>query len=136
MAYNPALYSPQPMPSPMPTAQPWYLQAQQQHAIQPVNGLVSVTGIEGAKAYQMPPNSSMPLFDGNEDLLYVKTTDAAGYPTIKAFRFEPVEQAAATTTPPADYVPRAEFDELVEQVKALAEQPRQTRARRVAENGQ
>ena len=83
---------------------------------QPVNGLVSVTGMEGAKAYQLPSNSSMPLFDKDEDILYVKTTDGAGFPTIRAFRFEPIEPDPAQS--PA-YVPRSEFDDLVKKVNEL-----------------
>lgn len=84
---------------------------------QPMNGLVSVTGIEGAKAYQLPPNSSMPLFDQDNDILYLKTTDSAGYPTIKQFAFKPMEQVHEA--PKADYVQRSEFDALVSQVRAL-----------------
>ena len=54
-----------------------------QHYQQPVHGFVYVNGIEGARAYQMPPNSEMPLFDSNTDgVMYVKKTDGAGYPTI------------------------------------------------------
>lgn len=40
--------------------------------------ITRVTGEEGAKAYQMAPNSSAALFDGNEDIFYLKTTDGAG----------------------------------------------------------
>ena len=51
---------------------------------QPIHGFVYVTGIEGAKAYQMPPNSEMPLFDStSENTMFIKTTDGAGFPTIK-----------------------------------------------------
>ena len=84
---------------------------------QPINGLVSVTGIDGAKAYQLPPNSSMPLFDNGSDVLYVKTTDGAGFPTIRTYRFEPMGQEQLASV---DYVPRSEFEALVEQVGALA----------------
>ena len=49
----------------------------------PVHGFVYVNGIEGAKAYQMPPNSEMPLFDSTSDgVMFIKQTDGAGYPTI------------------------------------------------------
>lgn len=73
--------------------------------------LTRVTGIDGAKAYQMPPNSVAALFDGNEDVFYVKSTDGAGFPTIKAFSFAPLE----TTTPAAnDFVTRQEFEQLKE----------------------
>lgn len=46
--------------------------------------LTRVTGIDGAKAYQMPPNSTVALFDNNEDLMYIKITDGAGYYDIEA----------------------------------------------------
>ena len=126
MAYNAQLYMPQPMAAPMTVAQPnWYYQPTQT-STQPVNGLVSVTGLEGAKAYQLPPNSSMPLFDANDDVLYVKTTDAAGYPTVRAFDFSERVQDAA----PQDQaqVTREEFDALMEKVEAL--QPKPARGRK------
>lgn len=96
--------------------------AYQQPMQQPINGLVSVTGIDGAKAYQLPPNSSMPLFDANSDTMYLKTTDGAGFPTIKEFTFAPKE---TVQEPAADYVPRSEFDELAKKVEELtnAKQP-------------
>lgn len=40
--------------------------------------ITRVTGEEGAKAYQMAPNSSAALFDGNEDIFYLKTTRKGG----------------------------------------------------------
>lgn len=112
MAYNPNMYMPY-QPS---YTQPWYTPTSA--ASQPVNGLVSVTGIEGAKAYQLPPNSSMPLFDQDNDLLYLKTTDSAGYPTIKTFAFKPTDEPKHAA-PEQEYVPRSEFDALVAEVKEL-----------------
>jgi hypothetical protein len=97
---------------------------------QPVNGLVRVTGMEGARAYQLPPNSSIALFDGTQDLMYIKTTDAAGYPTIRTFRFEPAEQPQA---PQANFVTREDFDALVAKVEALQPKPR---ARKAASDGE
>ena len=58
MAYNANLYNPYYSAYSYPQSA-----YQPQSFAQPVNGLVSVTGIEGAKAYQLPPNSAMPLFD-------------------------------------------------------------------------
>lgn len=86
-----------------------------QFSTTPVNGLVSVTGIEGAKAYQLPPNSSVALFDANEDIMYIKSTDGAGFPTVRPFRFEPIEQKPQPTG-----ITREEFDALVAKVDALA----------------
>lgn len=90
---------------------------------QPIKGLIRVTGIEGARAYQMPPDSVMPLFDADTDVMYVKTTDGAGFPTIRSFRFTPIEDAPQPEA--VDYVTRKEFEELQEQIKELvnAKQP-------------
>lgn len=73
-------------------------------------GLLKANGIEGAKAYQMPPNSTIALFDVNDDIFYVKTSDAGGFSNVTAYRFEKIEpnQPAQTT----EYVTRQEFEEL------------------------
>lgn len=75
--------------------------------------LVKVSGLDGAKAYQMPPNSSVALFHESEDILYVKTTDGAGFPTIKTFRFEPFE---VPTVEFEKYVTIDEFNKFKEEV--------------------
>lgn len=73
-------------------------------------GLIQVTGLEGAKAYPMSPNTEAALFDGNRDVFYLKRTDAGGYPTIEAYEFKPLQEAAPTAPP--EYVTRQEFEEL------------------------
>ena len=88
--------------------------AQMQPPPQPRDGLIRVTGMDGARAYQMPPNSAVALFDGGQDVFYVKTTDGAGFPTIRAYSFQPMEQAQAMGT--SDYVTRAEFEQLKEMI--------------------
>ena len=74
--------------------QPQQLQPPQQ----PVNGFVYVTGLDGAKAYLLPPNSQMPLFDDKDDVLYIKTTDGAGFPTIRVVDCIGREQQSQATT--------------------------------------
>ena len=63
--------------------QPYGMQQQQMQQPmqqQPIHGFVYVTGLEGAKAFQMPPNSEMPLFDSTtENRMFIKTTDGAGF---------------------------------------------------------
>ena len=83
-------------------------------------GLIQVTGLEGAKAYPMPPNSVAALFDADRDVMYIKRTDAGGYPTIQAYQFSPVQEAAPSAQP--EYVTRQEFDELKEMI-ANGKQP-------------
>lgn len=81
--------------------------AQMQPGMQQGMQLIRVTGMDGAKAYQMPPNSVVPLFDADNDIMYVKSTDGAGFPTIRAFAFQPVEDKPE---PVPQYVTRDEFD--------------------------
>lgn len=85
----------------------------------PVNSslmLTRVTGLEGAKAYQMPANSTVALFDNNEDLMYIKTTDGAGFPTIRTFAFNEVVANTNPIQDTTDYVTRDEFNKLKEEL--------------------
>lgn len=72
--------------------------------------LIRVNGIEGAKAYQMNANSIVSLFDVNEDIMYIKSTDGAGFPSIRSFRFEELKEDTQTE-PSVDYISREEFEE-------------------------
>ena len=84
--------------------QSWYTSQSQNQT------LIRVTGMDGARAYQMSPNSVVPLFDSDNDIMYIKSTDGAGFPTIKAFRFEAYEPTQQPLQ--NDFVTRAEFNEL------------------------
>lgn len=52
-----------------------------------VDLVVPVKGIEGAKSYPMGPNCRVPLFDSEEDVLYIKSTDPNCFPSIKVYDF-------------------------------------------------
>ena len=91
--YNPQMMNPTP------------IQPQEQ-----AQNLIRVNGIDGAKAYQMPANSTVALFDSNEDVMYVKSTDGAGFPSIRTFEFtEKVN--AEVESPDVEYISREEFEE-------------------------
>lgn len=95
---------------------------------QMVNNLIRVTGMDGAKAYQMQPNSTVALFDSNEDIMYIKSTDGAGFPTIRTFGFSPIEQP---TNQGNDFISRAEFEQFKQEVldngKQLISEPKSTK---------
>lgn len=107
-------------PNPMTPYQPYGMQFQQR--MQPFSSvmdasprdLIRVTGMEGAKAYQMPPNSRAALFDDADDVVFIKMTDGAGFPSYKRARLiwedEP-KQAAPNTD---EFVTRKEFEDLKE----------------------
>jgi hypothetical protein len=80
----------------------------------PVAGdqLKSVNGIEGAKQFPVSANSRVALFDMNEDIVYIKTVDAGGYPSIRTFRM--VEENSAPKEP--QYVTMEEFMKFKEEL--------------------
>jgi len=51
--------------------------------------VIRVTGENGARMYQMPPNSSALLLDESEPIVWLKQTDGAGYPTITPYKITP-----------------------------------------------
>lgn len=96
MAFNSPYYGGQqyPMyqsPYPQPYQPPQMAQPPVSAPIQPQSGLNRVTGIEGARAFAVSPNSVVALFDDTQDVFYVKSTDSGGFPTLKAYRFAPME---------------------------------------------
>ena len=112
--YN-SMYNPmQPMNMPQ-GVNPYMPQARQ-----PAMELTRVTGIQGAQAYQMPPNSTAALFDSGCDIMYIKTTDGAGFPTIRTFEFKPYEEPAAMPAP--EYATKADLMALREELMANGKQ--------------
>lgn len=93
---------------------------QQQQQQQPIHGFVYVTGLEGAKAYQMPPNSEMPLFNSTGDVMYIKTTDGAGFPTIKICKVK--EMQSTQDAEATEYVTHDELDRIYSDLSAQVEQ--------------
>lgn len=76
-------------------------QPQQQPAQMNTNKIY-VTGIDDAKARQLPPNSDFIFLDNDKPLLYRKTVDATGKMEIKAFKIsEYTETEAAPASAPA-----------------------------------
>lgn len=67
--------------------------------IQQNQQIIRVNGENGAKAYQMMPNSSALLLDESAPRLFLAQTDGAGYKSISAYKLEPyVEEPAPDLT--------------------------------------
>lgn len=93
--------------------QPRYQQPMQQ-PYQQQESIIRVTGLEGAKAYPVAPNSRVALFDEGRDVFYIKAADAGGYPTLAAYTFSPLQE---NPIPSPDYVTREEFNQLKELIE-------------------
>ena len=64
----------------------------QQRPIQqqlPQQQVTRVSGQNGAQAYALPPNSSALLLDDTAPIVWLKTTDGAGYPTLTPYDIVP-----------------------------------------------
>lgn len=98
-----------------------------QQGMQQGKQLTRVNGIEGAKEFQMGPNSCEALFDANENYMYIKTTDQQGFPSLRVFWFEECSEEIPQHMPMMpqqnqQFVTRQEFDELkgmIEDAKQL-----------------
>lgn len=75
------------------------------------NQIIRVNGEGGAKAYQMQPNSSVLLLDETAPIVWLKSTDGAGFPNLIPYKIEP-------------YTPEPEPDikSLIERISRLEEQ--------------
>lgn len=79
----------------------------------PVAGdqVIPVNGDEGANQFPMMPNSRVPLFDANEDICYIKSTDAGGHAVVKKYIMTPEPEEVAP-----QYVTMEEFLKLKEEL--------------------
>ena len=59
--------------------------------------VIHVNGENGARAYQMPPNSSVLLLDDTGPIVWLCQTDGAGYKTVTPYEISPY-----TPEPPID----------------------------------
>ena len=82
---------------------------------QPNNGITWVQGIEGAKAWQLNPNSNAVLMDSeNEGRFYIKISDNVGMCNLRVFKYEEITNSA--TKPQVDlseYVKKSELETLI-----------------------
>ena len=98
--------------------QPQYPQQQTQNN---QNGLIWVQGEAAAKAYLVAPGSTVQLWDSEERVIYLKSADASGMPSMKildyTIRGEEQNPAVAWAT-------KEDLDALAEKVKELSKRRR------------
>lgn len=77
--YQPAYYQPQ-----------YNVQPQQQQTAQ--SGIIWVQGEAGAKSYLVAPNTTVQLWDSEKQVIYLKSADASGMPSMKILDYTIREQ--------------------------------------------
>ena len=85
------------------------------------NSLIWVQGINAAKSYPVAPNTSVPLFDSEANVVYIKSADASGMPSIKIldYNVRDSEPRKAESTPQMDFVTHNELADIQKEIDAL-----------------
>lgn len=85
------------------------------------SALIWVQGINAAKSYPVAPNTSVPLFDSEANVVYIKSADASGMPSIKILDYIVRDNAPkqAETQPQGDYVTHDELADIQRELNAL-----------------
>ena len=88
------------------------------------NGINWVQGIEGAKAWQLMPNSNVLLMDSeNDGRFYIKVSDNVGMCTLRSFRYEEVTEQKSQTVDMSQYVKKSELETLVNNLLGGVNEP-------------
>lgn len=124
MAYFPQYtYQPQyPYQSMVGTQMPSLNQPQQS---QQQSGIIWVQGEAGAKSYLVAPNTTVQLWDSEAQVIYLKSADASGMPSMKIIDYtirnsaQPQFQSQSQSQPTIDYVTKDEFDNFKQQVQKM-----------------
>lgn len=124
MAYNNGF------PVNYPQYYPQYSQPQQPQVSQPQqpqnNSMIWVQGEAGAKSYLVAPNTTVQLWDSENPIIYLKSADASGMPSMKILDYKIREQAqpqsqnipitSERSQPSLDYVTHAELKDLEDKI--------------------
>lgn len=70
-------------------------------------------GYEGAEKYPMPRDCQAPIFDADQDYVYIKSTDTNGGVTLKRYR---LEEDPIPKFEPDQYVTKKDFDTFKEEI--------------------
>lgn len=78
------------------------------------NSILWVQGIEGAKAFQLMPNSNAILMDSeNDDIFYIKNCDNIGMCTLRKFKYQECIEEPQKKVDMSAYVTKAELESYV-----------------------
>ena len=87
--------------------------------------LIRVNGIEGAKNYPLSPGSTIALFDAESDIMYIKSMDAGGFPSIRTFSFMETTSKPTDTTETRLSAMEAEIASIKEVLNGIKPIPKQ-----------
>ncbi len=87
------------------------------------NGIIWVQGEAGAKSYMVAPNNTVQLWDSENQVIYLKSADASGMPTMKVLdytiRQAENQQSGNSLMQQSDYVTRDEFSAFENKIRQM-----------------
>lgn len=80
-----------------------------------------VQGENAAKSFPVAPNTSVPLFDSEANVIYIKSADASGMPSIKILDYTVRDNTPRTAEikPQGDFVTHNELADIQKEIDAL-----------------
>lgn len=91
----------------------------QQQQIQ--NGIIWVQGEAAAKSYPVAPNSSVALWDSEANVIYIKSADGSGMPSMKIvdYTMRDTNARRAEMSPQSDFVTKDDLLPIRKDIDAL-----------------
>ena len=76
------------------------------------SSVIWVQGLAGAQGYAVAPGQTVPLFDSDEQIIYLKSVDMAGRPSMKTLDYTIREDAVKE-----NYVTKDELEKMIKDLK-------------------
>ena len=111
--------------------QPMYQQPQQSGG---ANAPIWVQGESAAKAWFVPPNNTVALWDSESQTIYLKSADASGMPTMKILDYairEPQKPQESVSDARVDYLTREDLEAVYGQIRDIRDEIDNLSIRRV-----
>lgn len=88
------------------------------------NNIIWVCGEAGAKSYLVAPNTTVQLWDSEEQVIYLKSADASGMPTMKVLDYSIRENPNTPSIELAesDFATKKELTDIKHQIDDLRKQ--------------
>ena len=85
------------------------------------NGIVWVSGEAGAKAYLVAPNTSVALWDSEANVIYIKSADGSGMPSMKIvdYTMRDTNARRSEMSPQSDFVTKDDLLPIRKDIDAL-----------------
>ena len=119
VSYQPVYQAPQYQAPVMQTPQ---YQAPQQQSQQAPGGvsIVQIQGEAAAKSYLVAPNTTVQLWDVESGVIYIKSADGSGMPSMKILDYKVRGDApAAPAAPAVEYATKDEVNALADKIRDL-----------------